>query len=505
MAIIFNHSIAHLQSNQLMEEEIKMIREEMEQIKSHSIQVSQELVETQSARDSLLLQLTQERPTEAHPLIQQYAQQIQDLKLEVTETRGKLNALCLEPSSPPTYPHYRITSSSLSTGRKKRPIIQRMRTSSFKKHPKVDPLRLIDKSTDETVAPISHGIPLEEKTELDPVLSIMPSTSLYHDELEALAVPSWSDMPKTSSVASSKRKSISLDSMWDDTDSSITTSRVDLTINEGQPHKSKSTALNEHKLKRQNKSLLKMLHQIQADLLVKRELVGQLERSEDQFSQLRTNYEERLTELREHLMETQRQRDDALEKASVRPPGLRENREAQEVRSQFEVKLKRLVSENQELKRKQAELTKTIQTARSKAEAAIQRLKSENDSLKSDRKQLNRALKHEIDRARDAAAADEREIQQLKRRLVLALDAKTKAEETVEAQHQVLRKRTEETSAAHLQLRQLTNALRKAANEGTFLNEAALDRIMEYAQTSKSNIRTTKQTRTRASSFASEP
>ncbi|KAI8351475.1 hypothetical protein EDC96DRAFT_431094, partial [Choanephora cucurbitarum] len=280
------------------------------------------------------------------------------------------------------------------------------------------------------------------------------------------AVPSWSDMPKTDT----KRKSMSLDSMWDDTDSSITTSR----ISEDQP-KPKS---NDHTLKRQNKNLLKMLHQIQADLLVKRELVGQLERSEDQFSQLRTNYEERLTELREQLMETQRQRDEALERASVRPT-VRESRETQEVRSQFEVKLKRLVSENQELKKKQAESIKTIQTARTKAEAAIQRLKSENESLKSDRKQLNRALKHEIDKARDAAVADEREIQQLKRRLLIALDAKTKAEETVEAQHQLLRKRTEETAAAHLQLRQLTNALRKAANEGTFLNEAALDRIME--------------------------
>ncbi|KAI8351474.1 hypothetical protein EDC96DRAFT_291170 [Choanephora cucurbitarum] len=119
--------IAHLQGNQLMEEEIKMIREEMEQIKSYSIQVSQELVETQSARDTLLLQLTQERPTEAHPLIQQYAQQIQDLKLEVAETRGKLN----EPKKTQISPayHYRIPS-SLSSSRKKRPIIQRMRTSS---------------------------------------------------------------------------------------------------------------------------------------------------------------------------------------------------------------------------------------------------------------------------------------------------------------------------------------------------------------------------------------
>ncbi|KAI8378637.1 hypothetical protein BD560DRAFT_432769 [Blakeslea trispora] len=590
--------IAHLQSNQLVGEEIKMIREEMEQIKSYSIQVSRELVETQSARDTLLLQLAQERPTEAHPLIQQYAQQIQDLKLEVVETRSKLNALCIEDSplalkktkeesttnqpSPPDSPtqyshhpiHHRMTS-SISSGRKKRPVVQRMRTSSsslLKKrhsHQKVDDFierlrkQYTEESTGETVLPMSHAETVEEKTQtesktemvettfpgyhIDTVAQPMMSpTSLAHhpisptsptylsneqnvfstgeDELEALAVPSWSDMPKALSVSgtSTKRKSISLDSMWDDTDSSITTSRVDLTISEGQAQQTKSKNLNEHKLKRQNKNLLKMLHQIQADLLVKRELVGQLERSEDQFTQLRTNYEERLSELRDHLVEIQRQRDDALEKAFINNTsatttattntgrsqsrlGLRENREAQEVRSQFEVKLKRLVLENQELKKKQTESTRAIQSARHKAEQAIQRLKADNDSLKSDKKQLSRSLKNEVDKAREAALSYEREIQQLKRRLVVAIDSKTKAEETIEAQNQVLKKRTEETTATNLQLRQLTNALRKAANEGTFLNEAALDKIMEYAQTSKSNIRTTKPSRARASSFASDP
>ncbi|KAI8047537.1 uncharacterized protein B0P05DRAFT_582329 [Gilbertella persicaria] len=532
----------------------------MEQMKSYSIQLSQELAETTSARDTLLLQLTQERPSESHPLIQQYAQQIQTLRLEVAETRSKLNSFCTEEEEDRYLRSRHSMMTSISSSRKKRPVIQRMRTSSSsllkkKKSQHVDHLidllrkEYMEESTDETVLHLSHAPVMEEKTELEDKTEMedtfsnhqflsmaSPSAgplaepnSFEDDELEALAVPSWSDAPKAQSVSggSTKRKSISLDSMWDDTDSSITTSRVDSVVlgNSSESHSNRpKPSTSNTKLKRQGKNLLKMLHQIQADLLVKRELVGQLERSEDQFAQMRVNYEERLNELKEHLVEIQKQRDTALKKGhsnttttvtstlnttTARPQsvmgGLRENREAQEVRFQFEVKVKRLMVENQELKKKNQEATKAVQTARSKAESAMQRLKSEIESLKLDKKQLNRTLKTEMDKARDAAITYEREVQQLKRRLVVALDSKKKLEETTEAQNQVLKKRTEETAAASLQMRQLTNVLRKAANEGTFLNEAALDRIMELAQISKSNIRTTKQTRGRASSFASEP
>jgi hypothetical protein len=281
--------------------------------------------------------------------------------------------------------------------------------------------------------------------------------------------------------------------MWDDTDSSITTTRKESTtthrraLNGIKPSKSKD-------MKRQGKNLLKMLHQIQADLLVKRELVGQLEKSEDQYTQMRVNYEERLNELKNHLFEIQNQRDEALKKsgntivpktnaaaAPSRPQSalqLRENRQAQEVRSQYEIKLKRLVAENQELKKKQTQSTQTIQSARSKAEGIIGRLRADIEALKLDKKQLNKGMKMEADRARETISNYEREIQYLKRREITHVEAKKKLEETNEAQNQMLKKRTEETAAANMQLRQLTNVLRRAANEGTLLNEVSLEKIL---------------------------
>ncbi|KAF1796445.1 hypothetical protein FB192DRAFT_1404488 [Mucor lusitanicus] len=327
-----------------------------------------------------------------------------------------------------------------------------------------------------------------------------PNSTFEDDELEALAVPSWSDAPKLPSINGSiKRKSISLDSMWDDTDSSMTTSRVDNQSPTQQHHHHSQNHHHQKEMRRSSKNLLKMLHQIQADLLVKRELVGQLERSEDQYTQMRVNYESRLNELKDHLLEIQNQRDAALRQSGTsivasppqqlpkRPQSvlqLRENRQAQEVRSQYEQKIKRLIQENAELRKKTTQSTQSIQTARAKAEGTVGRLRADIETLKLDKKQLHKSLKLEADKAREASVNHEREMAQLKRRVLVAFDAKKKLEDTNQAQQQVITKRNQETLAANMQLRHLTTVLRRAANEGTFLNEAALERLLAEASAS---------------------
>ncbi|KAI9476380.1 MAG: hypothetical protein EXX96DRAFT_297513 [Benjaminiella poitrasii] len=297
--------------------------------------------------------------------------------------------------------------------------------------------------------------------------------------------------------------------MWDDTESSVTTSRITSSNDDryetgkriSTHHGSRDSIELQH-----NRNLIQMLHQIQADLLVKQELVGQLEKTEGQYTQMRTSYEEKLNELNEHLFEIQKQQDNAttavrkssspvkmtrLRRTTASPTTkprpqsvmqLRENREAQEVRSQFEVKVKRLVAENQELCKKNTIAARAIQTARTKSEEVISRLRADIEALKLDKKQLVKERKQEAERARQTTAKYEREVQQLKRRVLVAFDAKKKLEDESEAQRQLLKKRTDETAAAHMQLRCLTNVLRKAANEGTFLNEVSLDKLLESAQ-----------------------
>lgn len=136
---------------------IQDLNQEMQEIKSFSQQLSQELAEATSVRDTLLL--GKDEPVESHPIIQQYAHQIQQLRLQVAETRSnsrKSKSRDLIPSLPSKPPWPKVSSSmgfldsnlfvdnnsnitkkhqgSVSSGRrltsKKKPIVQRMKTQS---------------------------------------------------------------------------------------------------------------------------------------------------------------------------------------------------------------------------------------------------------------------------------------------------------------------------------------------------------------------------------------
>lgn len=250
--------------------------------------------------------------------------------------------------------------------------------------------------------------------------------------------------------------------------------------------------------RRHGKDMLKMLHQVQADLLVKNELVGQLEKTEDEYAQLKSSYEDQLNELQEHLLELQRERDLALRKAGKKPVptatvtttaavggGLREARQVDEVRRLYELKLKKLTTENQELKRKYTQMNHTLQAAHTKAEAYVSKLRAEIETLKREKKQLQKSVKTQTDKNREAASQYERQIQIFKRKEATLNEAIKKEKEAVEAREQMLKKRSEELAAVTAQMRQLTFNLRKAASEGVFLNEASLEKIMQRTTTTK--------------------
>ncbi|CEG69375.1 Putative Kinesin [Rhizopus microsporus] len=540
--------LSDINSNHTLEDQVKVLKEEMNAIRTYVHSLTNELVQTKSEKDTLALQLNGAQGNiEPHPIIQDYASQVEALKLQVAETQMKFeaanNALNetslskrISNSSSTSHLHdlkkhnmKQQHHASTSTGRR---LIKRKHSIKIKpifspvhRHKKnhqglennIDEFigllqKEYDKSTDETILHDSVEATLESFLSSSsrqedfsennrhmrlpsPPPYICPSPPsgdiLFDDEedrLEALEVPAWSDESKGDLI---KRSSISVDSMWDDTDSSITTSYLNSSTADI-PTITASTSYNKLKNDRKhNKKLLKMLHQVQADLLVKKELVGQLEKTEDLYTQMRTNYEGKLNELKEHLLEIQKERDAALKQkvapSAVIPPvrerpqsvmQLRENKQAQELRSQYEVKLKHLIAENQELRKKNTQLTQANRTARVKSDSIIRQLQTDIERLRTQKKQLTKSLKVETDSAREAVIGYEREIQQLKRRELAALDAKSKLEQTNEAQSQMIQKRTEETAAVNAQMRQLVNTLRKASNAGTYLSEANLEKIL---------------------------
>lgn len=141
---------------------IQDLKQEMHEIKSFSQQISKELAQVTSVKDTILL--GKDEPTESHPIIQQYAQQIQHLRQQLLETRtSQSNSksrdfLISMPTSPPTLSkvsssmgffdknklfvdyyynnnnttkkHQGSVSSNRRLTSKKKPVIQRMKTQS---------------------------------------------------------------------------------------------------------------------------------------------------------------------------------------------------------------------------------------------------------------------------------------------------------------------------------------------------------------------------------------
>jgi chromosome segregation ATPase len=247
--------------------------------------------------------------------------------------------------------------------------------------------------------------------------------------------------------------------MWDDTDSSMTTPR------HHQPNNDMPQASKSRDDRRQNKNLLKMLHQIQADVLVKQELVGQLGKTEDEYAHMRETYEDRLKDLKGHLVDKTR-------------PVVRENRQTQDVRLQYETKVKRLVNELQDVKKNNTALTQQLKSSRIKSDQTISKLRTDLDSLKLDKKNLLKTRKLESEKHKDATSSLERELTQSKRREHQLLTDKKKGNETLHSQKETLKKKSDELVHVSTQYRQLTTVLRRAASEGVFLNEASLEKIL---------------------------
>lgn len=89
--------VAMLRDSGGLENEIKVMREEMNSMKAFSQHIVNELAQAQSERDTLRLKLEQDKGEEqaiqSHPLIQQYAQELSTLNVQVAETQSTLDAV----------------------------------------------------------------------------------------------------------------------------------------------------------------------------------------------------------------------------------------------------------------------------------------------------------------------------------------------------------------------------------------------------------------------------
>lgn len=238
-----------------------------------------------------------------------------------------------------------------------------------------------------------------------------------------------------------------------------------------------------------NSQLTRMLQQIQSDIKVKEELVSHLEKSETEFTFMRKKFDEKVNHLQSQLADTQKEKDMVMTKTksgvALKSETSKGNLNAvdnskqnlAEIRHSYENKMKNLLSEIQELKRKYSQATMTMQSTRNQNESLLRSLKVNVETLKVEKKRLVHRMKIEADRVREQISRQERKIQQLQRQHAKSNQAKKRLEHEHEIQKSTLKKRNEEVLINASQLKQMTSIMKKAVREGGILDEKMLTKV----------------------------
>ncbi|KAI9315739.1 hypothetical protein BX666DRAFT_2106249 [Dichotomocladium elegans] len=233
-----------------------------------------------------------------------------------------------------------------------------------------------------------------------------------------------------------------------------------------------------------NPQLVRILHQIQADIKVKEDLVSHLEKSETEYIFMRRKFDDKISHLQAQLAELQRERDSAVDRTKTRLRSKsdvsvqqKEKQQLNEIRNAYEAKTKLLLSEIQDLRRKYAQMTSAMQATRNQNETLLRSLRANVDSLQVEKKRMVKRMKVETERVREQMCTQERKIHQLQRQQAEATMAKRRLEREHETQKMMLKKRNEEILVSHSQLKQMINILKKAVREGGMLDERLLSRV----------------------------
>lgn len=269
-------------------------------------------------------------------------------------------------------------------------------------------------------------------------------------------------------------------------DSKSGSSYETMTIELNNGHSRTDTANSNASSTNYNSQLTRMLQQIQSDIKVKEELVSHLEKSETEFTFMRKKFDEKVNHLQIQLADTQKEKEMVLMKTksgvAVKSEISKGNmatvdnskQSLAEIRHSYETKMKNLLSEIQELKRKYSQATMTMQSTRNQNESLLRSLKVNVETLKVEKKRLVHRMKIEADRVREQISRQERKIQQLQRQHAQSNQAKKRLEQEHEIQKSTLKKRNEEILINASQLKQMTSIMKKAVREGGILDEKML-------------------------------
>ncbi|KAG0069747.1 hypothetical protein BGZ90_000099 [Linnemannia elongata] len=166
-----------------------------------------------------------------------------------------------------------------------------------------------------------------------------------------------------------------------------------------------------------------MLNEVQSGIAIKEELVHQLEKAEADYHHMRDQYEEEIRVMEERIRDAEhdREREKSMENKAIKV--------------KYETKIKQLMAELSDLQHKYSEVSKVANEKRTLAENQLRTLRVAVETLKAEKVRMVKRMKEDAERIKEMNAANDREIQALRRSEKAALEARKKAEREVE-QHQ---------------------------------------------------------------------
>jgi hypothetical protein len=278
------------------------------------------------------------------------------------------------------------------------------------------------------------------------------SSSVSFSEIQTIEVPEWQETnppPQPTRRTSNSSRSVSF------SDQPIS------------PNSTKSSQNSTGCSSQQQQNVIaltRMLHQIQADIAVKEQLVSQLERAEQEYTYMRAQYEQKLTDMQEALVALQKERDTAVKRAQNANTGVStrdKNSILAELKARYEHKMKRLIQEIGELRRKYNEATQSNTTSKNQNETMLKSMRAQIEQLKNEKMRMMKRMKDEAERVREITERNHREIQNLRRKEKAAQEQKKRLERTSEMQKIMLEKRQKEVLQTNGKLKSVMSLLKR--------------------------------------------
>ncbi|KAG0374548.1 hypothetical protein BGX24_010263, partial [Mortierella sp. AD032] len=208
-----------------------------------------------------------------------------------------------------------------------------------------------------------------------------------------------------------------------------------------------------------------MLNEVQSGIAMKEELVHQLEKAEAEYHHMRDQYEEEIRVMEDRIRDAEHDRE--REKSTL--PG--------SVKVKYETKIKQLMAELSDLQHKYSEVSKVANEKRTLEGNQLRTLRVSVETLKAEKMRMIKRMKEDAERIKEMNAANDREIQALRRSEKAALEGRKKAEKEVE-QHQ---------QRANAMLHRNSNT---TANNGASTQQAKVIGFLKKPQTPKGITKT---------------